>query len=106
MCIERFIAKGYQGAEQRDPVCVLLFSNIGSGGPIWSHSIAVACFTDASDLLEASLPTPRNIPEKCGKGHPLTPENLLMDDREGRWRCRQCARERAAAFRLRHKRAA
>jgi hypothetical protein len=26
--------------------------------------------------------------------------------REGRWHCRQCGRERAAAFRMRHKTAA
>ena len=42
----------------------------------------------------------------CAKGHPLTPKNTHTDDREGRWRCRQCGRERAAAFRARQKRAA
>ncbi len=57
-------------------------------------------FTEASELLNAARP--REIPETCGKGHPLTPENLHMDDRDERWRCRQCGRERAAAFRMRH----
>src|SRR5215469_8687977 len=57
-------------------------------------------------LLDAALQTPCNVPEKCGKGHPLTPENLHMADREGRWRCRQCGRTRALAFRERQKTAA
>jgi hypothetical protein len=38
------------------------------------------------------------IPNHCGNGHALTPENIRIDQRERRWRCRECGRERAAAF--------
>jgi hypothetical protein len=82
------------------------FANIGSGGPLWSHSRGIACFSDTYELLNATLRTEIDIPEACAKGHPLTPENLHMDEREGRWRCRWCGRERAAAFRIRGKTAA
>jgi hypothetical protein len=46
------------------------------------------------------------IPSHCGKGRPLTPDTVRIDQRERRWGCRQCGRERAAAFRHRQKRAA
>jgi hypothetical protein len=75
----------------------------GSGGPLWSHSRGVVCFTDALEVLRNALPTELSVPDACGKGHPLTSENLQMHDREGRWRCRQCGRERAAAFRARQR---
>jgi hypothetical protein len=44
------------------------------------------------------------VPDACSRGHPLTAESMYTDDREGRWRCRQCGRERAAVFRARQKR--
>jgi hypothetical protein len=59
------------------------------------------CFRNAYELLNATLRAEINTPEVCAKGHPLTPENLHVDEREGRWRCRQCGRERDAAFRMR-----
>ena len=46
-----------------------------------------------------------HIPDRCGRGHPLTPENLRIDGGEQRWRCLRCGAERAAAFRSRHRRA-
>jgi hypothetical protein len=46
------------------------------------------------------------VPAACGNGHPLSAENLRIDDGEARWRCRQCGRERAAVFRGRRKTAA
>jgi hypothetical protein len=76
----------------------------GSGGPLWSHSKGVVCFTDAAELLAESQRAARSVPAACGKGHPLAPENLhLRDGDGGRWRCRQCGRDRAAAFRGRRK---
>jgi hypothetical protein len=74
----------------------------GSGGALWSHSMGIFCFSD-KDLRAPERPA---IPAACGNGHPLSAENLLIDDREARWRCRQCGRERAAAFRGRQKTAA
>lgn len=44
-----------------------------------------------------------SIPATCGKGHPLTPDNMSIDEQEGRWHCRQCGRDRAALFRQRQK---
>jgi len=35
----------------------------------------------------------------AGKGRPLTPDNVRLDQGECRWRCRHCGCERAAAFR-------
>lgn len=29
------------------------------------------------------------IPRACGNGHLLTPDNLRIDEAEGRWRCRR-----------------
>jgi hypothetical protein len=46
------------------------------------------------------------IPEICGNGHLLTPDNLKVDGATRRWRCRRCGRVRAAEFRARHKPAA
>jgi hypothetical protein len=62
----------------RNPDTVLL---VGSGGPIWSDSRGVVCFSDALGLLRNALQTEPSIPDACGKGHPLTPQNLQMDDR-------------------------
>ena len=44
------------------------------------------------------------IPDHCGNGHRLTVGNVRMDQRERRWRCRQCGNDRAAAFRDRQRR--
>jgi transposase-like protein len=46
------------------------------------------------------------MPAACGNGHPLSAENLRIEDGEARWRCRQCGRERAAASRGRRETAA
>jgi hypothetical protein len=43
----------------------------------------------------------RVIPDACGQGHPLTPDNLHIDAGEGRWRCRRCGAERVARYRSR-----
>jgi hypothetical protein len=40
------------------------------------------------------------IPSHCGRGHPLTPDNLRIEGGEQRWRCLHCGRERAAASKL------
>ena len=64
--------------------------------------MGVFCFSDKGLCAVGGLA----IPAACGNGHPLSPENLRIDDREARWRCRQCGRERAAAFRGRQKTAA
>ena len=64
--------------------------------------MSVFCFSDKG-LCAAEGPA---IPAACGNGHLLSAENLCMDDSEARWRCRQCGRERAAAFRGRQKTAA
>jgi hypothetical protein len=61
------------------------------------------CFSDAYELLKPPLQEVFGIPEACAKGHLLTPENLRIDEREGRWRCRQCGRQRAAEFRARQR---
>jgi hypothetical protein len=71
----------------------------GSGGVLWSHSRVIVCFSEASEVPNGA--PLHKMPDTCGKGHPLTPENLHVDDREQRWRCRQCGRERAAALRMR-----
>ena len=74
----------------------------GSGGLISTNSTAVVQFSDI-DRRKA----PRaEIPSHCGRGHPLTADNLRLDQKEQRWRCLQCGRERATAFRRRHARAA
>ena len=38
---------------------------------------------------------------RCGNGHELTPDNLMVAERGTRWRCRECGAERAAAWRRR-----
>jgi len=49
---------------------------------------------------------PIAIPDICGHGHLLTPDNLKVDRARRRWRCRRCSRMRAAEFRARHEPAA
>jgi hypothetical protein len=98
--------RGCLGEQSRPRLVSKVSIWLGSGGPLWSHSRGVVCFSDALELLRNALQAEPSIPDACGKGHPLTPENLQMDDREVRWRCRQCGRERAAAFRARQKAAA
>lgn len=76
---------------------------ICSAGLIPINSKAVIPFTN-TDRRRKNTST--EIPQHCANGHRLTPDNVRMDQRERRWRCRQCARERAAVFRQRQKRAA
>jgi hypothetical protein len=52
-----------------------------NGSPLWSHSRDVVCFGDAFELLRNALPAEPSIPDACGKGHPLTPENLQVEFR-------------------------
>ena len=74
----------------------------GSGGVICTNSTAVVHFSN----IDRRKIRREDIPTHCGRGHPLTPENLRIDRSEQRWRCLQCGRDRAAAFRRRHGRAA
>jgi hypothetical protein len=76
--------------------------SIGSGGVISTNSTVVVPFPN----LPRRLTEVAELPTHCGNGHPLTPDNVRIDQGEGRWRCRQCGRERAAAFRARQKTAA
>jgi hypothetical protein len=73
---------------------------IGSGGVLWSNQNSGGVLS-----LERIL-EPMAIPEICGNGHLLTPDNLKVDGATRRWRCRRCGRVRAAEFRARHKPAA
>jgi len=73
----------------------------GSGGVLPSNSTAVIPFPSA-DCRRKNVVI--EIPNRCGNGHSLTPDNVTIDQRERRWRCRQCGRERAAEFRGRHRR--
>ena len=69
--------------------------------------VAGACFgATKTDVMCFSVFEPRVIPDICGNGHVLTPDNLKVDQAKRRWRCRQCGRARAAEFRARHKPAA
>jgi hypothetical protein len=77
----------------RNPDTVLL---IGSGGVISTNSTVVVPFPN----VERRKTGRAEIPGHCGNGHPLTPDNLRIDQGQGRWRCRRCGRERAAAFRV------
>ena len=90
----------------RNPAQTLRIVSNGSGGVLWSHSRGVVCFSDGYEQLKSRLEEVPNIPERCTKGHPLTPKNLYVDEREGRWRCRQCGRERGASLRARQRTAA
>ena len=72
--------------------------------------VAGACFeATKSHLVCFSLgrvSQPMAIPDICGNGHLLTPDNLKVDQAKRRWRCRRCGRARAAGFRARQKPAA
>jgi hypothetical protein len=71
----------------------------GSGGVISTNSTTVLQFPD----IDRRNIRRWEIPSHCGSGHLLTPDNVRIDQREHRWRCLQCGRERAAAFRYRQK---
>lgn len=77
---------------------MLRLCNIGSGGVLSTNSRVVVQFP-STDLRKIRREC---IPDRCGNGHPLTPENLRIDRGERRWRCLQCGAERTAAFRRRH----
>ena len=64
-------------------------------GAIATNSTTVIPFTSAD--RRRTVPS-TEIPSHCGHGHPLTRGNVQIAARESRWRCRQCGRERAAAF--------
>ena len=74
---------------------------VGSGGLIATNSTAVVHFPNTDRRKIRRL----DIPSHCGKGHPLTPDNLRIERSDQRWRCLQCGRGRAAAFRRRRDRA-
>ena len=78
------------------------FRTDGSGGLIATISTAVVHFPN----IDRRKIQREEIPSHCGRGHPLTPDNLRIDQSEQRWRCLQCGRERAAAFRRRRGRPA
>ena len=62
--------------------------------------VAGACFgATKTDVVCFSLERvlqPLAIPDTCGNGHFLTPDNLKVDQATRRWRCRRCGRARAA----------
>lgn len=72
--------------------------------------VAWACFgatkTEVVCLSLERILQPMAVPETCSNGHLLTLDNLKVDQGTRRWRCRRCGRERAARFRVGHKRAA
>jgi hypothetical protein len=74
----------------------------GSGGVICTNSTAVVHFPN----IDRRKIRREDIPGHCGRGHPLTRDNLRIDRSEQRWRCLQWGGDRAAAFRRRHGRAA
>jgi hypothetical protein len=58
----------------------------GSGGVIPTNSTTVIPFSSADrGRKSASI----EIPDHCGNGHRLTPDNVRIDQRARRWRCRQ-----------------
>jgi predicted nuclease of predicted toxin-antitoxin system len=73
-------------------------STAASGGALDTKSSVVVPFP-TTDLSTVRL---NRIPSCCGKGHPLTPDNLRIDEGEQRWRCLECGRERASACRRRN----
>ena len=72
----------------------------GSGGAIPTYSTTVIPFTSADRRRKNSSV---QISDYCGNGHRLTVGNVRIDQRERRWRCRQCGNDRAAAFRDRQR---
>ena len=75
---------------------------ISSGGVIPTNSTAVVHFPN----IDRRKIQREEIPTHCGRGHPLTPGNLRIDRSQQRWRCLQCGRDRAPAFRRRRDRTA
>jgi site-specific DNA recombinase len=90
------------GVAYSDPSVFGKVESSGSGGVICTNSTAVVHFPN----IDRRKTRREEIPSHCGRGHPLTPDNLRIDQSEQRWRCLQCGRERATAFRRRHHRAA
>jgi hypothetical protein len=76
--------------------------NSGSGGVIATNSTAVVHFSN----IDRRKIRREEIPSHCGEGHPLTLDNLRIEQGQQRWRCLQCGRDRAAAFRRRYGRTA
>jgi hypothetical protein len=66
-----------------------------AGGVLATNSTVVIPFANLRHRREIGL---GEMPSHCGRGHPLTPDNVRIDQVERRWRCRRCGRERAAAF--------
>jgi hypothetical protein len=54
----------------------------GSGGAIPTNSTLVIPFQNAERRRSSTL----EIPSHCGKGYPLTPGNVRLDEGERRWR--------------------
>jgi hypothetical protein len=81
----------------RNPGNVLL---VGSGGVIPTNSTTIVPFSSADRRRKSAS---NKVPDQCGIGHRLTPDNVRIDRRGGRWRCRQCGCDRAAAFRDRQR---
>jgi rubredoxin len=81
------------------------FGGVVAGACFEATKTEMVCFsTDGRRLASASSRS--TMPAFCGHGHPLTPENVKVDQVERRWRCRRCGRERAAAFRERQRKVA
>ena len=76
---------------------------IGSGAAIATNSTLVIPFSRADRRRKIARV---QIPSHCCNGHALTPDNVRIDHRERRCRCRCCGRKRAAAFRDRRERVA
>ena len=72
----------------------------GSGGVMPTNSTTIVPFSNPDRRRKIAA---NEVPAQCGNGHRLTPDNVRIDRREGRWRCRQCGCDRAAAFRDRQR---
>jgi hypothetical protein len=81
-------------------VFLVLILKVVAGACFEATKTDVVCFS-----LERIL-QPMAIPDICGNGHLLTPDNLKVDQAKRRWRCRRCGRARAAEFRARRRPAA
>jgi hypothetical protein len=93
------VAKRLSAPVEADRDCSHTFGLGEIGGVLWTSSI-IPLFAQKrpSDKLLA--------PTRCGNGHELTHDNLVLVECGTRWRCRQCGIERAAAWRRRHRTAA
>ena len=72
----------------------------GSGGLIQTNSTTIVPFSSADRRRKNAA---IEVPDHCGNGHRLTPDNVRVEQREHRWRCRQCGSDRAAVFRERQR---